>query len=463
MLKNLSPTAKLFGGLILLVLLVMFIMMSVAGNKVPEQQNPNHYINDNASADNKVEALKTMTADLLAVENKNAQLEKTVEDIKTQNQQVVSQMKQSISTQIDQAVQQLQVQNQQKETDANTENKNDSYPVNGADDNDNSLTWVSDMSQNINDNATQNFSPNDSNEIHNSALPLSNKQIENLVNTANHLDDPKWKMHSHSLLHDEENSTFSKPQQENKKIIKPMYTIPVNATLTGATLMTPLVGRVPIDGKLPSPYSFKLVLSAENLTANGYPLVDVKGAVMSGVTSGDMLGSCARGDIKSITFIFNDGRISTSESQGDNDSLGYISSQTGNPCIDGKFHSNAGIFLGTQMGLAGAQGYANAIQNSQYMNSMSSEGGAVSALIGSADRAGIGAGGSAAAQAAQTWFNQRVQNSFDYVYVPNVDPATGKPMKVVVNISKEISIDYNNSSRKVDYEQDKNLLNSQLD
>jgi len=36
-------------------------------------------------------------------------------------------------------------------------------------------------------------------------------------------------------------------------------------------------------------------------------------------------------------------------------------------------------------------------------------------------------------------------------------------MKVVVNISKQIDIDYNNKARKVDYESDQTLLNSQLD
>ncbi len=115
------------------------------------------------------------------------------------------------------------------------------------------------------------------------------------------------------------------------------------------------------------------------------------------------------------------------------------------------------------MGLAGAQGYANAITSSQYMNSMNAQGESISTLVGSANRAGIGSAGSAASQAAQTWFNQRVQNSFDYVYVPNIDSKTGHPMKVVVNISKEIHIDYNNNARKVDYENDQMLLNNQLD
>jgi integrating conjugative element protein (TIGR03752 family) len=189
----------------------------------------------------------------------------------------------------------------------------------------------------------------------------------------------------------------------------------------------------------------------------------VKGAVMSGVASGDMLGSCARGDIHSMTFIFNDGRISTTTAKGSDGSLGYISSQTGNPCIAGTFHSDAAIFLGAQMGLSAAQGYANAITSSQYMTSTNSEGETIHTLMGDANKAAIGQGGSAAAEAAQTWWNRRVQNSFDYVYVPNVNPKTGKPMKVVVNISKQIPINYDKNARKVSYENSLQNTNALLD
>jgi integrating conjugative element protein (TIGR03752 family) len=441
MFKNLSPTMKLFAGLIIGVIVITIILMSISGNSVSTESKA-HYINDNASADNKVEALKTMTADLLSVENKNKQLQQTVENLQTQNKQVVDNLKQSLSSQVQKALQQIQAENTKKQSafEERLKQKPNSsmqdYPINGVSTSNGAFVWVTDMS--------------------------SARQKENRFKKHHSLLSFGSDSDSNSLLHSSNDQIGS---SNNKKInhIKPIYTIPVNATLTGATLMTPLVGRVPIDGKLPSPYHFKLVLSAINLTANGYSMPGVKGAVMSGVASGDMLGSCARGQIHSITFIFNDGRISTTEAKGDNDSLGYLSSQTGNPCIAGSFHSNAAIFLGAQMGLSAGQGYANAITDSQYMNSTTPEGVSIHTLMGNANKAAIGQGGSAAAEAAQTWWNRRVQNSFDYVYVSNVSLKTGKLMTVAVNITQQIPINYDKKARKVNYEDTLQKINRELD
>ena len=418
MLTSFSRTTRLFGGIIVAVLIITIIIIAINGNKIPAQQVA-QYINDNASADNKVEVLKTMTANLLAVEHKNKQLQKNIETLQNKNQQAIAELKQSLSKQVQQALQTMQANNHIGEKTDHQHSSSQVYPINGDLNDNDTFTWVSDLSL-----------------LTNSALVK--QRIHQLE-----MDD-----HSHrdSLLHDQ-------LRHNEKKIrIKPVYTIPVNATLTGATLMTPLVGRVPIDGKLPSPYHFKLVLSAKNLTANGYPMPGIKGAVMSGVASGDMLGSCARGDVHTITFIFNDGTISTTQVQTNDDSLGYISSQTGNPCIAGTFHTNAALFLEAQIGLAGAEGYVNAITNSQYMNTTTPEGTGIHTLIGSANKAAMGQDGVAAADAARKWWNRRVENSFDYVYVPNINQKTKRSMKVVVNIAKAIAINYNPTARKVSYE-----------
>lgn len=430
MLKNLTSTTKLFLGLIAVVLVIMVIMIAVSGNKVPVSA-PAHYLTDTASADNKVEALKTMTAELVSVSDKNTVLQKKVDDLESSNAKLVADLKASVTDQVAQAIKTITAKNQQSEAalQANAKNlKTDAYPIhndgNTNQDTSSSFVWVSDIST-----------------ANNIAINNQGRVSPNSLVTA---------------------SLTNSSQKAAVAPIKPVYTIPVNATLTGATLMTPLIGRIPIDGKLPSPYSFKLVLSARNLTANGYPMPGVTGAVLSGIASGDLLGSCARGDLHSITFIFKDGTISTTEAKGDNDSLGYLSSGTGNPCIPGTFHSDAAIFLGAQMGLAGLQGYASAFSQAQYSGSITPEGGSISTLVGSANNAAIGQGGSAAAQAAQTWWNQRVQNSFDYVYVPNTDATTGKLMKVVVNISQQVLINYDPNARKVDYETNP-LLSHDLD
>lgn len=421
MLKNLSFTTKLFASLIAAVVMIMIVIISISGNKVPAS-NQMQYVNDNASADNKVEALKTMTADLNDVEQKNKLLEAHVSALQAQNKQFLRNLKSSISNQMEQALSALQEDNQKKQQAFEDQlsirrQKNTTYSIQGEDSNNHTFHWVSDISKNS-----------------------SSTQYDN---TTTHTENDS--VFSHNEI--SQNNMDSK-----QDVVKPIYTIPINATLTGATLMTPLVGRVPIDGQLPSPYHFKLIISAKNLTANGYPMPGIKGAVMSGIASGDMLGSCARGDIHSITFIFNDGTISTTQMKGNDNALGYISSESGNPCIPGTFHSDAGIFLGTQMGLAGLEGYASALSDSQYMTSTTSEGAGIRTLIGDANKAAIGQGASTAAEAAQTWWNRRVQNSFDYVYVPNIDNNDSHAMNVVVNITQQIPIDYNPKARKVSYE-----------
>lgn len=239
----------------------------------------------------------------------------------------------------------------------------------------------------------------------------------------------------------------------------PFYTLPVNATLTGAIAMQPLVGRVPIDGKVPDPYTFKAIISAKNLAANGVDIPSaIQGIVASGIAEGDMLGSCVRGNITALTFVFQDGHISTTQAK-DGDSLGTIAAANGNPCIAGSFHSNAAIYLGAQAALAGFQGYGNALSQSQLSNvSSPTTGTTISSLIGSANKYALGQGAAASAQSAQQWWNQRVQNSFDFVYVPNVDPKTGKLLTLNINITQAIPIDYDLTGRKVFYSHSNNAM-----
>lgn len=89
----------------------------------------------------------------------------------------------------------------------------------------------------------------------------------------------------------------------------PFFTIAANSTLTNSVAMTALVGRVPIDNNVTEPYPFKLLIGRDNLIANGIELPDIEGAIVSGTASGDWTLSCVRGDVKSLTFVFSDGRI----------------------------------------------------------------------------------------------------------------------------------------------------------
>ena len=144
----------------------------------------------------------------------------------------------------------------------------------------------------------------------------------------------------------------------------PVYTVPSNSTLMGSIAMTALIGRVPIDGTVNDPYPFKVLIGPDNLTANGIDIPDVAGAVVSGTASGDWTLSCVRGQIRSVTFVFNDGTIRTvpedgnrnrsSGSQGNSANsttqggLGWISDPYGIPCVSGERRSNAQQYLGSQ-------------------------------------------------------------------------------------------------------------------
>jgi len=136
---------------------------------------------------------------------------------------------------------------------------------------------------------------------------------------------------------------------------KPFYTVPANSTLMGSIAMTALIGRVPVDGTVNDPYPFKVVIGSDNLTANGIDLPEVTGAVVSGSASGDWTLSCVRGQIRSITFVFQDGTIRTlpEETQGQalgattEGGLGWISDPYGIPCVAGERRSNAQQYLGS--------------------------------------------------------------------------------------------------------------------
>jgi integrating conjugative element protein (TIGR03752 family) len=164
-----------------------------------------------------------------------------------------------------------------------------------------------------------------------------------------------------------------------------------------------------------------------------------------------------------MTFIFRDGTISMTQAKGADASLGYLSSQTGNPCMPGTLHSNAGLFLGAQMALAGASGYIHTLTQAVSSSANKLGGATLPLLLGNANKAAFNQGGSAAAEAARTWWNRRVQNSFDYVYLPNINAHTGKPMTVVVNITQQISINHNATARKVSYDHDLQTNHAMLD
>ncbi|PKM01201.1 MAG: TIGR03752 family integrating conjugative element protein [Gammaproteobacteria bacterium HGW-Gammaproteobacteria-9] len=237
-----------------------------------------------------------------------------------------------------------------------------------------------------------------------------------------------------------------------------VYTVPTNSTLMGSISMTALVGRVPIDGTVSDPYPFKVLIGRDNLTANGIDIPDVAGAVVSGTASGDWTLSCVRGQIRSVTFVFEDGTIRTipkDDERGGNrqqsnngndtqDGMGWISDPHGIPCVSGQRRSNAQQYLGTQALITAAgAGVASLIDSDSGQASyMSSDGSIGTVGIGANEAMGrILAGG---VQDMSAWVNKLYGQAFAAVYV--------KPgARVAVHLEEPLTIDYDPKGRRVDH------------
>ncbi|WP_186207348.1 TIGR03752 family integrating conjugative element protein [Burkholderia gladioli] len=243
---------------------------------------------------------------------------------------------------------------------------------------------------------------------------------------------------------------------------KPVYTVPANATLLGSVAMTALIGRVPIDGTVNDPYPFKVLIGADNLTANGIDLPDVAGAVVSGTASGDWTLSCVRGQIRSITFVFHDGTIRTlpdAKNQGNSGAsttqtgntntieggLGWISDPYGVPCVSGDRHSNAQQYLGSQalITAAGAAAASLIKSNDGSVSYISNSNGTLGTvgISGNEAMGRILAGG---VQEMSQWVNKLYGQAFAAIYVP---PGA----RVAVHIERSLDIDYDPNGRRVNH------------
>ena len=232
------------------------------------------------------------------------------------------------------------------------------------------------------------------------------------------------------------------------------FTIPENSTLAGVTAMTSLIGRVPVNGRVTDPMQFKAMVGRDNLAANGWELPDdLAGMVITGVAIGDMALSCTEGKVRSMTFVFNDGSIRTVSSRrsssssnggltsGSNADLGFISDLHGNPCIQGKFVTNAPSYLTDIVGAKGLGVAAEALAQAQ--TTTLNRGDSTSAAVtGSAGSFALGRMGSGAADELTKWLTERLKSSFDAVVTP-------AGQQLVVHLDTEVQIDKPANLRKI--------------
>ncbi|SUU37047.1 integrating conjugative element protein, PFL_4705 family [Actinobacillus seminis] len=236
-------------------------------------------------------------------------------------------------------------------------------------------------------------------------------------------------------------SRGSSSEKQKTKIA--VYTIPENSTLMGSTSMTALLGRIPIGNTVNDPYPFKAIIGRDNLIANGIELPDIEQAIVSGTATGDWTLSCVRGDIKSLTFVFNDGRIVTTGKG--NEKIGWLSDPHGIPCIPGERKTNAPEYLGTHFLLAAAGAAAQGYSQAQTTTVVDGNA-VVGAVTGQQGKYVVGQALGQGIQETANWFKERYGQNFDAIYVPPGHP-------VAIHIDKAIDIDYDVKGRKVKYSQ----------
>ncbi|MBV59820.1 MAG: TIGR03752 family integrating conjugative element protein [Nevskiales bacterium] len=236
---------------------------------------------------------------------------------------------------------------------------------------------------------------------------------------------------------------------------RPVYTVPSNSTLMGSVAMTALIGRVPIDGTVNDPYPFKVLIGPDNLTANGIDIPDVAGAVVSGTASGDWTLSCVRGQIRSVTFVFQDGTIRTvpedgKRNQGQNstslqDGLGWISDPHGIPCISGERRSNAQQYLGTQSLITAAgAGAASLIQSDNGSVAVVANSDGSLGTVGISGNEAMGRILAGGVRDMADWVNKLYGQAFAAVYV---QPGA----KVAVHLEQPLNIDHDAMGRRVNH------------
>jgi integrating conjugative element protein (TIGR03752 family) len=237
----------------------------------------------------------------------------------------------------------------------------------------------------------------------------------------------------------------------------PYFTIPANATLADVVLQSDILGEVPVNNTLLQPaFKFKAIVGRKALLAsNGIRLPsDLSGIVFEGYSVGNMAMSCARGYITKLLFTWHDGSFTVvggnQKGSGLNpqDALGYISTPFGNPCLPGKYITDAPRVLSSIAVMAGLTGGSNAFAKTQ-TTTASSPYQSISQVTGNAFKYMGGKVVGTGADKALAWYTSRINGVFDVVYIPS--SVKQKMTQVVVNITQTIPIDKKRQGRKIDY------------
>ena len=268
-------------------------------------------------------------------------------------------------------------------------------------------------------------------------------------------------------------------KSQNKSI--PYYTLHANSTSMDATAMTAMIGRVPVGGRVGDRFPVKVILGDDTLSANGHRIPGLKGVVFSGLATGNWNLSCVSVALTSATFVFNDCRIqhlpSTVKTQNDGiarelensdplatqgsqkvtESIGYISTRDGVPCIGGKRITDAEKQLFTMGVLGATKSYFDAKAKAETTQIASLANGVSGSVVtGNATKFANSETAANSIGTIMDFYKDRVRDSFDVIFV---EP--GQP--IAVNIERDLLIDYNTNARKIVYNHDGGAYEHTLD
>lgn len=294
-----------------------------------------------------------------------------------------------------------------------------------------------------------------------SAYPMEGKVETKQIKDLDTLLDKPATEHKELSLWDGQKNKTEAPKAT------PFYTIPAGSDFSKVTLLSALIGEVPIDGKLMQPlFPFSALISRGDLmTANGMHLPDeIVGMKVSGYSIGvgsflDNI-SCVRAYVTSALFVFDDGHFVTvgqeqmksSAEMINNDSIGYLTNQYGNPCIKGQYITNAPQVLTSFMAAGGIQGAGNAL--SKWQMTYQAEGGnAVATPTGQLGHFAAGGALNEGSQKITDWMEKRIQGSFDMVFVPASLKVQKQfiPNQFSLHFNQTIAIDKEHNGRVLDY------------
>lgn len=450
-----NKTLPIFAGIILIM--VIFVGMKSWGKKAPNNLTLSAVpVAPRPDADSPADTVRTLTANVAELKSQSATIEKQNTELLNQKNDLASSLKATLTEELQKQAHtsnpevnalSAQVEILKSKLDVFTQNPPLPLPVlnNGA-----GLTSAAPIE------TVQWIEPL-------GALPTANGMSPSVTGST---------LHSDAMLG---NTVAGSPLALAP--LEPAYTVPRNATLIGSTAMTALIGKVPFKDTISDPFPFKVIVGRDNLAANGIDMPGLDGMVFSGHTSGDWTLGCVRGNVNSVTFVFDDGTIRTlsggsqgsnnaqgsnsnssgsvnnmlgnghaNGSQSQNDAIGWISDKRGIPCVSGERISNAADFLSGRILAKAAESASKSFAQTNVTQSVTPVGGVISAITGNAAQyAGLNALAGGASEISD-YMKERAAQSFDVVYVD-----TG--VELAIHIDRELPIDYDPKGRKTTYEQ----------